>query len=121
MPGMRAFSLALAWLVAVALAACAPAGLTSAATLRAADGVAVHGSFHAATDPRAVVLLFHQAGSSKGEYATIAPRLAAAGYESLAIDQRSGGDLFGRNETAAALGREAGYLEAERDLEAALA
>jgi alpha-beta hydrolase superfamily lysophospholipase len=68
-----------------------------------------------------VVLLFHQAGSGRGEYATIAPLLAAAGYDALAIDQRSGGSLFGRNETAKALGRTAGFLEAERDLEAAFA
>lgn len=118
MPGMRAFSL---FFAAALWTACVPAGGPSATTLRAADGVAIHGVLHAADEPRAVVLLFHQAGSGKGEYATIAPRLALAGYDSLAIDQRSGGDLFGRNETAAGLGREAGYLEAERDLEAALA
>lgn len=50
-----------------------------------------------------MILLFHQAGSSKAEYATISPRLVAAGYSALAIDQRSGGELFGSNETAAAL------------------
>jgi alpha-beta hydrolase superfamily lysophospholipase len=118
---MRVSSLALAGLVAAAPAGCAPAAQTSTTTLRAADGVVVHGAFYSASDPKAVVLLFHQAGSGKGEYATIAPRLAAAGYEALAIDQRSGGDLFGKNQTAAALGRQASYVEAEQDLEAALA
>lgn len=90
-------------------------------TLRAADGVTVHGLHYPNPRARAVVLLFHQAGSGKGEYASIAPRLVDAGYEALAIDQRSGGGLFGRNETAAALGRDASYLDAERDLEAAVA
>lgn len=90
-------------------------------TLRAADGVDVHGTFYANPAPKGLILLFHQAGSSKGEYATIAPRLVAAGYSALAIDQRSGGGLFGRNQTAAGLGHAASSLDAKRDLEAALA
>lgn len=89
-------------------------------TLKAADGVTIFGSLYAAQNPKAIILLFHQAGSGKGEYATIAPRLAAMGYSALAIDQRSGGDLFGRNETAAALGHEASYLDAKADLQAAV-
>jgi alpha-beta hydrolase superfamily lysophospholipase len=89
--------------------------------LRAADGVAISAAHGVAAEPRALILLFHQAGSGKGEYATIAPRLNAAGYETLAVDQRSGGDMFGRNETVARLGRPASYAEAERDLEAAFA
>lgn len=90
-------------------------------TLRAADGVEVHGTFYPAPAPRGLILLFHQAGSSKGEYATIAPRLVAEGYSALAIDQRSGGTLFSRNETAAGLRHPASYLDAKQDLEAALA
>lgn len=89
-------------------------------TLTAADGVTVYGTAYSAADPKAVILLFHQAGSGKGEYATIAPRLVAMGYSVLAIDQRSGGNLFGRNETAAKLGREASYLDAKADLQSAL-
>ena len=89
-------------------------------TLKAADGVTIHGSFYKAANPKALILLFHQAGSSKDEYATIAPRLVEAGYSALAIDQRVGDGLFGKNETAAALGRDADYLEARPDLQAAL-
>jgi dienelactone hydrolase len=88
--------------------------------LTAADGVKVYGSLYAAAKPKAVILLFHQAGSSKDEYATIAPRLVEAGYSALAIDQRSGDGLFGTNETAAGLGRKADYLDARPDLQAAL-
>ena len=91
-----------------------------AMTLKAADGVTVYGRLYQAAQPRAVILLFHQAGSSKDEYATIGPRLVKAGYRALAVDQRAGGGLFGKNETAAALGREADYLEARPDLQAAL-
>jgi dienelactone hydrolase len=89
-------------------------------SLKAKDGVVVHGNYYRAAHPKALILLFHQAGSSKDEYATIAPRLVEAGYSALAIDQRSGGDLFGPNETAVGLGRKADYLEAKQDLEAAL-
>jgi len=90
-------------------------------TLKAADGVVIHGVYYKAPHPKALILLFHQAGSGKGEYASIGPRLVSAGYSAMAIDQRSGGELFGTNETVAALPKSAGYLEAKPDLEAALA
>lgn len=111
----------IAAMVAIAAPAVAVTPAPTAVTLRAADGVVVHGLFYDAPRARATMLLFHQAGSSKGEYATIAPRLSAMGFAALAIDQRAGGGLFGRNETAAALHRTAGYAEAIRDLEAAFA
>jgi len=88
--------------------------------LTASDGVKVHGALYDAAKPRALILLFHQAGSSKDEYATIAPRLRDAGYSALAIDQRSGGGMYGTNQTAEGLGREADYVEARPDLQAAL-
>jgi alpha-beta hydrolase superfamily lysophospholipase len=90
-------------------------------TLQASDGVSISGLVYPAEHPKAVVLLFHQAGSSKAEYATIAPRLASAGFTALAIDQRSGGSMFGPNETADKLAHPATYEQAEPDLVAALA
>ena len=89
-------------------------------TFAADDTVVIHGTYTPAVTPKALILLFHQAGSSKDEYATIAPRLATAGYASLAIDQRVGGSMFGRNETAAGLRTTASYADAEGDLTAAL-
>ncbi len=89
-------------------------------TLKANDGLTIYGRLYKAAKPKALILLFHQAGSSKDEYATIAPRLVEAGYSALAIDQRAGDGLFGKNETADALGRKADYLEARPDLKAAL-
>jgi alpha-beta hydrolase superfamily lysophospholipase len=89
-------------------------------TLQAHDGVSISALVYEARQPRGIILLFHQAGSSKAEYATIAPRLAAEGYTALAIDQRSGGSLYGPNETVARLGRPATYADAKADLEAAL-
>lgn len=89
-------------------------------TLTAADGKTVFGRLYRAEHPKATILLFHQAGSGKDEYRTIAPRLVAAGYSALAIDQRAGGALFGPNETSAQYPRPAGYLEAVPDLQAAI-
>ena len=92
--------------------------------LNAADGVAVYAVAYESTSPSApVILLFHQAGSSKGEYEPIAPRLTALGYNALAIDQRSGGDLYQPpNETVQHLGKSASdYRAALPDMDAALA
>ncbi len=91
-------------------------------TLKADDGVVISGQFYRAEHPKAIILLFHQAGSNYTEYATIAPRLVEQGYSALAIDQRAGGDMFKRmNETVKHAGHAGTYLEAEKDLEAALA
>jgi len=91
-------------------------------TLRAEDGVVLYGQLYRAEHPKAIILLFHQAGSNYAEYANIAPKLVEQGYSALAIDQRAGGDMFGRdNQTVKHAGRNGKYLEAEKDLEAALA
>jgi dienelactone hydrolase len=90
-------------------------------TLTAADGVKVAGVYTSVDKPKALILLFHQADSSKDEYATIAPRLATWGYASLRIDQRAGGKLFGTNETVKELGRSTTNYQAKPDLNAALA
>jgi pimeloyl-ACP methyl ester carboxylesterase len=72
-----------------------------------------------------LILLFHQAGWSRGEYREIAPKLVEAGYRVMAVDQRSGGAINGvANETAkraAKKGQTQDYLHAYADLEAALA
>lgn len=115
-----------AWLMGAAISLCGLAAHAAAAKipvqLKSADGVMVFGDYYAAPQPKALILLFHQAGSNRSEYDTIAPRLVEAGYSALAIDQRSGGGMFGAdNVTAARYGREAEYINALPDLEAALA
>lgn len=117
---MRLRHLVLGVLIGLAVTATSQAAET--VKLTAADGVRIFGTLWRAGGPKApVILAFHQAGASAAEYAPIAPRLVAAGYTVLAIDQRSGDAMFGPNRTAAALGREASYDEALPDLEAALA
>jgi dienelactone hydrolase len=90
-------------------------------TLTAPDGVTVYGTYYPADNARALILLFHQAGSSKDEYVSIAPQLQRAGYAALAIDQRVGGGLYGKNQTMAGYKGKTDYLGALPDLEAALA
>lgn len=106
----------LGWWVGTALA-------SEPVTLTASDGVRVFGQYCSAPGKaKALILLFHQAGSNAGEYGAIAPRLNETGYSCLAIDQRSGGTRWGRvNRTVKSLRREADYLDALQDMEAALA
>jgi dienelactone hydrolase len=91
-------------------------------TLTASDGVKVFGTYHEAKSKAApIILLFHQAESSRYEYDSISPRLLAAGFSVLAIDQRSGGSMWGHeNETVAHLGKSTDYLDALPDLKAAV-
>ena len=62
---------------------------------KAADGNRVVADYYnAAGESSTIILLFHQARSNANEYAPIAPRLVAEGYDCLATDQRSGGDMY---------------------------
>lgn len=92
-------------------------------TLHTADGVAVYGTLsQAQPHERSIALLFHQAEANRHEYDSVLPALQKLGFDTLAIDQRSGGNLFGgHNETVAKLGASADYLAALPDLEAAMA
>ncbi|VVT11374.1 Alpha/beta hydrolase [Sphingomonas sp. EC-HK361] len=89
-------------------------------SLPAADKMPLIARKYSAEHPRATILLFHQAGSGKGEYATIAPRLTALGYDAVAVDARSGGGLYGENETVQRNGRSTDMKLAQRDLQGAV-
>ena len=79
-------------------------------------------SHPASTTP--IVVLFHQAGSSRGEYNEIAPRLNQLGFNCIAVDLRSGEYSRGKdNETAIRAGNaglSTNYADALPDLIAAL-
>jgi hypothetical protein len=63
-------------------------------TITASDGVKVFTDFYpAGGNSQPYILLFHQAGSNRAEYAPIATRLVKLGFNCLAIDVHSGGDL----------------------------
>lgn len=94
-------------------------------TFPASDGLFITADVYF-THPKTApfIVLFHQAGFSRGEYREIAPELNVAGFNAMAIDQRSGevvNSVF--NETAkGALEKKLanGYLDALPDLEAAI-
>lgn len=94
-------------------------------SFKAADGLNITADLYMAHEETApFIILFHQAGWSRGEYREIAPRLNAMGFNCLAVDQRSGGSINSvENETvknAEAAGKGTTYLDAYADLEAAL-
>jgi dienelactone hydrolase len=92
-------------------------------TISAADGTKVYAELVRSKNEakKGVVLMFHQAGSNRHEYDTIAPRIAEWGWDCLKVDQRTGGDMWGEsNQTKAEFGEGADYEEAYADLLAAL-
>lgn len=118
-------NLGLFWILAVVVTGAA-AQSTEVAFLTE-DKVRVVGDWYGAGDEKdgPVILLFHQGGGdARGEYAEIAPRLVANGFQVLAIDQRNGGNVFqSTNRTIAHMGadyEEPGYCDAYPDLVAAV-
>ena len=75
-------------------------------------------------DTTPLIVLFHQAGSSRGEYNEIAPRLNKFGFNCMAVDLRSGEYSRGKdNETAIRAGNKnlaTSYADALPDIIAAL-
>lgn len=95
-------------------------------TFPSEDGLSITADIHAPhkNGEVPVIVLFHQAGASRGEYTEIAPWLNRLGYNCMAIDQRSGKYVRGvENETAlraAEENRPTGYIDALPDIKAAL-
>ena len=75
-------------------------------------------------DHRPFIILFHQAGWSRGEYLEIAPKLNSIGYNCIAIDQRSGAEvneiINQTNRNAKNMNKNTTYLDAYADMQAAL-
>ena len=89
------------------------------------DGLLITADYYEVKGSETFILLFHQAGWSRGEYKEIAPKLNTLGYSCLAIDQRSGGAVNSvtnqTNQRAVAAGKETTYLDAFQDIEATVA
>lgn len=90
-----------------------------------AGGIQAHAEIHTPEKKRStLIILFHQAGWSRGEYREIAPKLVKLGYQVMAVDQRSGDAVNGvPNETHRRARKKklgTGYLDAYADMEAAL-
>lgn len=93
-------------------------------TFEASDGLTVTANLYEVDESYPYMLLFHQAGYSKGEYKATAIKLLKLGYNCLAVDLRSGGGVnYIQNETAN-LAKEKNfpvtYIDAEKDILAAI-
>ena len=95
-------------------------------TFSSADDVLITADTYIAhtSEKTPLIVLFHQAGSSRGEYNEIAPRLSQLGFNCIAVDLRSGEYSRGKdNETAiraSNAGLSTNYADALPDLIAAL-
>lgn len=89
------------------------------------DGLQITADLYKATNSDTFILLFHQAGWSRGEYKETAPKLNALGYSCLAVDQRSGGEINAiTNQThkrAKKAGKNTEFIDAYQDIEATVA
>lgn len=90
----------------------------------AEDGLKVTADLYEANSEKPYVLLFHQAGYSRGEYREITNKLIKFGYNCLAVDLRSGGEInFIQNNTALIAiqqGFPTDYLSSKKDIQAAI-
>jgi pimeloyl-ACP methyl ester carboxylesterase len=89
------------------------------------DEVKITADLYGNSDDRApLIILFHQAGWSRGEYVEIAPKLLKLGFNCLAVDLRSGGEINGiLNKTkieAVKEKRGTYFLDAYKDMAASL-
>lgn len=107
--------------VALALAIFSTTSLRAeTVSFQASDGVTVTADVSRGST-NTVIVLFHMAGASRGEYKQIAPALNSLGYTTLAVDQRSGRSFGGvKNETAARVPGKSAFIDAVPDLKAAV-
>ena len=88
------------------------------------DGIVISAHIYETDKDAPVVLLCHQARYNKYEYTDIAPKLNARGFNCVAIDQRSGGELRNHenitHNNAVKQHKPTEYLDAEQDILAAI-
>ncbi len=86
------------------------------------DGLNITADLYEASNSDTFILLFHQAGWSRGEYKETAPKLNNLGYTCLAVDQRSGGTINEvvnqTQQRAKKEGKKTEFLDAFQDIEA---
>lgn len=91
---------------------------------KSADGLLVNGNLYEIGENEPVILLCHQAGYNRVEYADIAPKLNEMGYNCLVIDQRSGGNFAGKPNLTAERAKEkelpSEMVDARQDIKVAI-
>ena len=94
-------------------------------TFKASDGLDITADTYTPnSEDSPIIILFHQARWSRGEYKEIAPKLNKLGFNCIAIDQRSGGEVNGvKNETHERAEKQklgTKYVHAEVDINSAI-
>lgn len=93
-------------------------------TFIAADGLQITADLYESNKDKPYILLFHQAGYSRGEYRQSAEKIIKFGYNCLAVDLRAGGEVnYIQNHTALLAiqqGYPADYLSSQQDIVAAI-
>jgi len=88
------------------------------------DGIEITADKYLVNEEYPYILLFHQAGSSRGEFRDIAEKFLKLRYNCLAVDLRSGDNAnFVNNETASrarGAGKSVNFLDAREDMAAAI-
>ncbi len=95
-------------------------------TFNSKDGLELTADLYMPNDKAApFIILFHQARWSRGEYKEIVPRLTTLGFNCLAVDLRSGGEVNGVKNQSSINAQKAmkptAYVDAYPDIEAAVA
>lgn len=93
-------------------------------TFFADDGLKITADLYEVNKSKPYVLLFHQAGYSRGEYREITNKIIKFGFNCLAVDLRSGGEVnYIQNHTALIAveeGYSTDYLSSQKDIIAAI-
>jgi len=93
-------------------------------SFQAEDGLQVTADLYQVNPERPYVILLHQAGYSRGEYKNTARKIVKFGYNCLAVDLRSGGEVnYIQNHTALVAvqkGYSTDYLSSLKDIEASI-
>jgi dienelactone hydrolase len=93
-------------------------------TFTAEDGLIVTADLYEIDAKKPYVLLFHQAGFSRGEYKETTQKIVKFGYNCLAVDLRSGGEVNYIQNHTALLATQQGYptdfLSSQKDILAAI-
>lgn len=88
------------------------------------DGIEITADLYMDKKENPFVILFHQEGSSRGEFRETAPKMMKFGYNCLAVDLRSGKEMnYISNETnkaAVAAKKETDYASCIKDIKAAI-
>jgi dienelactone hydrolase len=93
-------------------------------TFPSLDKLPITADLYESKDTYPFILLFHQAGYSRGEFKETAVKFAKFGYNCLAVDLRSGNEInFVKNKTAEAASEKnlpTNYLDAVQDMQSAV-